>query len=302
MGAPPQLAQGTRWRRVFPGEERELGRMRRWLASLLPACPAREDLVLVADELCTNTIQHTASGHGGSFAVEITWLAPAVRVAVADNGGPGEPQVIDNPSAEDGRGLLLVHNLSERTGVRGDHRGRTVWADVRWDGTGPVAVAGTNEAIVADEAALARQFAGTPAWFGRYTREWWAMTASDGLVSAPSARELAASLHRLALARAERSAAARPDRPISAEQRTRRQQEPRPSPRADPGNQPRRQRHRADRERPDGYSHATPRTSSGTGRVLARQRAAMLFPAPSAGGGMSILGSGCGRRAGARDG
>ena len=38
-GVPPELLPGLRWRRVFPGEERELGRVRRWLASLLPERP-----------------------------------------------------------------------------------------------------------------------------------------------------------------------------------------------------------------------------------------------------------------------
>jgi len=34
------LAPGSRWRRDFPGEERQLGVLRRWLASLLPALPS----------------------------------------------------------------------------------------------------------------------------------------------------------------------------------------------------------------------------------------------------------------------
>ena len=53
-----------------------------------------------------------------------------MRVAVADSGGPGEPRVIEDPTAEHGRGLLLVHGLSVRTGVAGDQRGRLVWADI----------------------------------------------------------------------------------------------------------------------------------------------------------------------------
>ena len=36
-----------------------------------------------------------------------------------------------------------------------------------------------------------------PAWFGRSTLTWWAMAGSRGLVSAPSAPELAGLLYRL---------------------------------------------------------------------------------------------------------
>jgi anti-sigma regulatory factor (Ser/Thr protein kinase) len=158
QGAPPELVPGMRWRRVFPGEERQLGILRRWLASLLPENPARDDLATVATELASNTIRHTATGRGGWFAVEITWHQPVVRVAVADGGGPTEPRVIEDLSAGHGRGLLLVRGLSVRTGVSGDQRGRLVWADVRWEGMVSAAVtAGGDpyEAAIRDgEAAL----------------------------------------------------------------------------------------------------------------------------------------------------
>jgi len=130
---------GMRWRKVFRGEERQLGAMRRWLASLLPAVPARDDVTLVATELASNAICHTASGRGGWFTVEITWWRSAVRVGVTDCGGPAQPRVAGDPAGERGRGLLLVTGLSLRTGARGDQQGRLVWADVRWDGPGPIA-------------------------------------------------------------------------------------------------------------------------------------------------------------------
>jgi len=60
-----------------------------------------------------------------------------VRVGVTDCGGPEQPQVVDDPAGERGRGLLLVTGLSLRTGTHGNHQGRLVWADVRWDGPGP---------------------------------------------------------------------------------------------------------------------------------------------------------------------
>jgi hypothetical protein len=130
---------GIRWRRVFKGEERQLAVMRRWLASLLPASPARDDVTLIATELASNAICHTASGQGGSLTVEVTWWRSVVRVGVADCGGPAEPRVIEDPDGERGRGLLLVSGMSLRTGACGDQRGRLVWADVRWDGPPPAA-------------------------------------------------------------------------------------------------------------------------------------------------------------------
>jgi hypothetical protein len=199
------LAPGTRWRRVFPGEERQLGMLRRWLASVLPACPSRDDVIGVANELASNAVRHTSSGRGGKFAVEIAWHRTAVRVAVADGGGPAEPRLIDDPVAEHGRGLLLVHGLSLRAGVIGDHQGRLVWAEISWHDPDAVAresVPDRYEGAIRDgEALLARRFGDVPTWFGRSTLEWWALPRPDVLVSASSARELAGLLYRLLDAR-----------------------------------------------------------------------------------------------------
>ena len=194
-----------RWRRVFQGEERQLGVLRGWLASLLPQHPARDDVISVATELASNALRHTASGRGGWFAAEITWRRSIVRVAIADGGGPAEPHVIDDPAAEHGRGLLLVRGLSVRAGMTGDQRGRLVWADIAWDEPN----ANTHEhsrdpyeaAIRDGQAALARRFAGVPTWFGRSTLAWWALVGPDDLLSAPSARELAVLLYRMLDAR-----------------------------------------------------------------------------------------------------
>jgi hypothetical protein len=201
-GPGPESASATalRWRRVFRGEEPELRQVRLWLAWLLPEHPCRDDVIAVAAELSTNALRHTVS-RGRWFAVEVSWRPPAVRVAVADCGGDREPQVIDDPAAEHGRGLLLVRGLSLRTGVVGDRRGRLVWADVAWPGAtaaNAITPPGPFEAAIRDgETELARQFRDVPAWFGRSTLAWWAMPGTGGLVSAPSAGELAGALYRL---------------------------------------------------------------------------------------------------------
>ena len=172
-----------RWRRVFPGDGRQLSMLRRWLESLLPDCPARGDVASVATELGANAIQHTASGHGGSFTVEITWHRAAVRVAVADSGGPAEPRVIDDPAGEHGRGMLLVQGLSVRTGICGDHRGRLIWADILWNPTEATAATSAQDpyeaAIDADQAGLTSRFTGVQAWFGRSTLQWWALAGGE---------------------------------------------------------------------------------------------------------------------------
>ena len=187
-------ANALRWRQEFPGEERQLGVVRRWLASLLPECPARDDVISVATELGSNALRHTASGRGGLFAVEVTWHESIVRVAVADGGGPTRPRVIEDLAAEQGRGLLLVSGLSVRSGATGDHRGRLVWADITWDGPDAPAHALAQDsyetAIRDGQTALARHFADVPVWFGRSTLAWWALAGPDELVTAPTAGEL----------------------------------------------------------------------------------------------------------------
>jgi hypothetical protein len=196
-GGPPSLVPGLRWRRVFPGEERQLGVLRRWIAALLPPHQARDDVITVANELCGNAIKHTASGRRGWFAVEITWRGPVVTVAVADNGAPTGPRVINDLSREHGRGLLLVEGLSVRTGVCGDRRGRLTWADVRWEGEISGPAADSYEASIRDgQAVLDRRFANVPTWFGRSTLAWWAV-GPGGLLTAPSAQDLAAMLYRI---------------------------------------------------------------------------------------------------------
>jgi anti-sigma regulatory factor (Ser/Thr protein kinase) len=180
---------GLSWQRAFPGEALQVAAVRRWITSLLPDCPSRADLVLVASELAGNAIRHTASGQGGTFAVQVTWAGDTALVAVDDAGSPGEPRVVDDPAAEGGRGLLVVRELSTRMRVSGTDRGRQVCAEIPW--RDPAAPA-TGQAY------LGSRF-GVPAWYGSRTREWWAL-AGGQLVSAPSVPDLAALLTQSGLA------------------------------------------------------------------------------------------------------
>jgi anti-sigma regulatory factor (Ser/Thr protein kinase) len=131
------------WQRLFRGQESELRQLRRWLCVLLPDTSARDDLISVAVELGTNAIQHTASGDGGWFTVEVACRDSVIRVAVTDGGAPAAPQLGEDPFAggdvfdgdvdyesDCGRGLLIVQALSIASGVCGNVSGRTVWAEV----------------------------------------------------------------------------------------------------------------------------------------------------------------------------
>jgi anti-sigma regulatory factor (Ser/Thr protein kinase) len=194
--APRARETALRWRRTFDGDEAQVREVRRWLSGLLPECPARDDVAVVASELCANAIAHTASGRGGIFAVEITWQGATVRVAVADAGAPNGPYLIDDPTAERGRGLLVVQALCSRTGVSGGSRGRLVWGEVLWPSppTPPMTPGEGYEAAIRDGlAGLAHRHQDVLAWFGRSTLQWWAVTGWPGaprLVTAPTPAEL----------------------------------------------------------------------------------------------------------------
>lgn len=217
-------APGQSWRRVFPGDERQLRELRRWLADLLPDAPERDDVVSVASELSANAIKHTASGHGGAFAVEVVWQRQpgTVWLAVADGGAPQEPREVDDPMGEHGRGLMLVHGLSARTGTAGDQHSRVVWAEIPWvaaqeSPAAPAQGAGGAGARIDIDTALAgltSRFAGIPIWYGQSTGQWWALVhraGKDELIGASSAADLAGALSKVRdiLRPPQRGAAAR---------------------------------------------------------------------------------------------
>ncbi len=143
---PDKSDRAYRWLRLFRGEESELRQLRHWLTDLLPDSPGRDDLISVAVELGTNAVQHTASGNGGWFTVEVASLGPTLRVSVTDEGAERGPSLTGNPPADPdlddvldaitgsrcdrGRGLLIVRALAAACGVCGNASGRTVWAEV----------------------------------------------------------------------------------------------------------------------------------------------------------------------------
>lgn len=127
----------TRWSRLFTGRPQSISDARAFSrAYMIKKAP--EDVVttveLVVSELCTNAVEHTASGEeDGHFVLELEAHPEHVRVAVVDLGAQTDPVVRDEAASVDaisGRGLLIVDAVSKAWGTEPLRVGRRVWADV----------------------------------------------------------------------------------------------------------------------------------------------------------------------------
>jgi anti-sigma regulatory factor (Ser/Thr protein kinase) len=121
-------------RRIFPGRDSQVALARDFVRRAAgPGCPMLDEATLLTSEPCTNALQHTASGAGGSFEVTVFRQPDALRVEVRDEGADSKPAVrslADMP--EDGRGLEVVHLIADRWGQHGDRFGRTVFFELLW--------------------------------------------------------------------------------------------------------------------------------------------------------------------------
>jgi serine/threonine-protein kinase RsbW len=126
------------WVRTYRGTLASVPEARRYVGELLAGCPARETLMMCVTEFCANAVEHSDSGRGGSYTVEVTCPRDGlVRVAVTDEGGASVPAPGPaDPLADGGRGLAIVAACTSRWGVADAYPGRTVWAEATW----PVAV------------------------------------------------------------------------------------------------------------------------------------------------------------------
>jgi serine/threonine-protein kinase RsbW len=119
--------------RVFGGYPQEIGSVRDFVGLAVYGCPFADDIVLLASELATNAILHTASGVNGTFAVTVHVQDGRVRTEISDLGSDTAPSV--RPSGapqESGAGLRLVEMLANRWGFHGGPRGRVVWFEMDW--------------------------------------------------------------------------------------------------------------------------------------------------------------------------
>jgi anti-sigma regulatory factor (Ser/Thr protein kinase) len=108
----------TRGRQVFPGRADQVSQARAFVRDRCGTCPAADEAVLLASELCTNAVLHSASGApGGSFEVTIDRGPRSLRVEVRDEGPRpvGETGELD-VLAENGRGLQIVGLLANHWG------------------------------------------------------------------------------------------------------------------------------------------------------------------------------------------
>ncbi|MBS2545315.1 ATP-binding protein [Catenulispora sp. NL8] len=118
---------------TLPGSTECIHEARTWVRDTLGENQGVDDAVLVASELATNAIRHSASGRpGGTFTLHVAAFTDRWHVRVDDAGGLSVPriQTVDDDHDEAGRGLAMVASLSLRWGVFGDYRARGVWAEV----------------------------------------------------------------------------------------------------------------------------------------------------------------------------
>ncbi|MEV0591106.1 ATP-binding protein [Nonomuraea cavernae] len=105
--------------------------VRRWLGEDHPAV---DDAVLAASELVTNALRHSDARPYDLIGLTVTATEETVYVEVRDPGAAfSGPHLRQEPEAEDGRGLLIVREISQEWGTREHGRGlgRTVWCAIR---------------------------------------------------------------------------------------------------------------------------------------------------------------------------
>ena len=122
------------WRVSVPGLPAIVGTARHLVRSVLTDSPRLDDVELVTSELVTNAIRHTPSGDNGSTVSLRILAAPGwVRIEVSDFGSAcwSEPS-IPGEYDENGRGLIIVNALADRSGHEATARGQISWAEISW--------------------------------------------------------------------------------------------------------------------------------------------------------------------------
>jgi serine/threonine-protein kinase RsbW len=119
--------------RTFAGSPEEIRNVRHFIRQCIEGCPVADDVILLASELATNAVRHTASGVDGTFCVLVQTASGSVRVEVHDLGSDSAPAIRHtSPPEESGAGLTLVDMISDRWGCHGSQLGRVVWFEMDW--------------------------------------------------------------------------------------------------------------------------------------------------------------------------
>ncbi len=139
--------------RIFPGTPESVPQARAWVSGVMAGSPSAADAELMAGELATNAILHSASGRpGGAFIVTATAIDDAVRIDVIDQGAkpPGA-----EPSRGLGQGTAIIAELADAFGADGPDR----WFTVGTGGRSASARAGACRAAELEEAEFAARHA-----------------------------------------------------------------------------------------------------------------------------------------------
>ena len=117
--------------RSFPAEVESIPAARRFVAGMLVDVPTdlSDAIAVMVSELAMNAVQYA----GTQFGVRAEVSAGSLRVEVTDAGG-GLPELQPFPPASSprGRGLLIVHLLSDDWGVipSPTGTGKSVWFQI----------------------------------------------------------------------------------------------------------------------------------------------------------------------------
>lgn len=103
------------------------GEVRCWLAGRGQGALLDRALLIVS-ELVTNAVRYARP----PYRLSLRSCTRGVAVGVQDGTGAG-PRAgrDDDPDAESGRGMLLVHAFADETGTRATREGKVVWAVLR---------------------------------------------------------------------------------------------------------------------------------------------------------------------------
>ncbi|MEP7023080.1 MAG: ATP-binding protein [Actinomycetota bacterium] len=120
--------------RIFAGRSDQVAEARDFVRRVLGPVPVLDEAVLLVSELCTNSLQHTASGLGGTFEVAVLPRRCSLRVEVRDQGSGHDPAPCPvDALSEDGRGLGLVELVADHWGYSGNQQGRSVYFELSWE-------------------------------------------------------------------------------------------------------------------------------------------------------------------------
>jgi two-component sensor histidine kinase len=109
--------------------------MRTALRAFLTGCPAAADAILLASELATNAITHSASGQpGGTFTIRAHIHDGAIHAQIEDQGSTWNGQI---SAARSPHGLYLLRHLPATCGTQRGQHGWITWYTISPPVTSP---------------------------------------------------------------------------------------------------------------------------------------------------------------------